>query len=125
MFEIGEVLGDALRIESVLGRGGSGTVYLATDLWLARKVAVKALSGPLAKDPLAVSQFRTEAQALARVRSEHVAQAYGMGAKDGACWLAMEYIEGSSLATIMRDHAITVVQEKQQLRVPVIAGSLI
>jgi serine/threonine-protein kinase len=105
MFEIGEVLGDALRIESVLGRGGSGTVYLASDLWLARKVAVKALMGPLASDARAVSQFRTEAQALARVRSEHVAQAYGMGSKDGACWLAMEYIEGSSLATIMRDHA--------------------
>ena len=104
MFELGEVLGDALRIEGVLGKGGSGTVYLATDLWLARKVAVKALTGPLAKDPRAVSQFRTEAQALARVRSDHVAQAYGMGSKDGACWLAMEYIEGSSLAKIMRDH---------------------
>jgi serine/threonine-protein kinase len=105
MIEIGDVLGDALRIESVLGRGGSGTVYLANDLWLKRRVAVKELSGPLSKDEKAVEQFKLEARALARVRSEHVAQAYAMAPRDGACWLAMEYVEGSSLAQIMRDHA--------------------
>lgn len=105
MIEIGDVLGDALRIESVLGRGGSGTVYLATDIFLHRKVAVKELTGAAAEDPQAIAQFSSEAQALARVRSDHVAQAYAMAPKDGACWLAMEYVEGSSLASIMREHA--------------------
>ena len=102
---VGDVLGQALRVDAVLGRGGGGTVFLATDLWLGRKVAVKVLADPVARSPELIELFKNEAQALTRVRSDRVAQAYAMGPHADSCWLAMEYVDGSSLAAIIRDHA--------------------
>lgn len=101
----GDLLGEALRVEALLGEGGGGSVFLATDIFLGRKVAVKVLPDVVAESSELLAQFQSEAQALARVRSDHVAQAYAMGPRAGTLWLAMEHIDGSSLADILREHA--------------------
>jgi serine/threonine-protein kinase len=107
----GDTFGESLEIERVLGRGGMGTVYLANDRLLDRRVAVKVLSEPHAQNPVAVERFKREARALAQLRSEHVARAYAMGStvrsgeiRSATCWLAMEYVDGASLAEIIEAH---------------------
>jgi WD40 repeat protein/serine/threonine protein kinase len=82
----------------VLGRGGMGIVYLARQRGLNRLVALKMiLSGDCAGEGER-TRFRTEAQAVARLRHENIVQVHQVGEYDGRPFLALEYIEGGSLA---------------------------
>jgi eukaryotic-like serine/threonine-protein kinase len=87
-----------------LGRGGMGRVQLAHDHGLDRTVAVKMVDPALAKDASALSLFRREATALARVRSDHVAQVYAFGVHEGSPFFAMEFVEGSDLESIIESY---------------------
>ena len=93
------------QIESVLGRGQQGMVYLARDLGLGRLVAVKVLHPAHASTPEAAARLKREATALASVRSEHVAQVYSFGAHADTFFLAMEYVRGRNLDALVSDHA--------------------
>jgi hypothetical protein len=90
------------RVESLLGTGGMGTVYRATDTVLARQVAIKILRPDIAADPEWVARFRREAQALASLNHPNVGAIYGFEAGDGrtgsASGLVLELVEGSTLA---------------------------
>jgi serine/threonine protein kinase len=103
--ETGEVLKDRYRIESVLGEGGMGTVYLAQDLLFERSRALKELyPDPLADEAkLHASrlQFEREAQALMKLRHKnlpHVSDYFSIDEND---YLVMDYIEGESLAEVL------------------------
>ncbi|MDB5334720.1 MAG: hypothetical protein JWN70_339 [Planctomycetaceae bacterium] len=85
------------RIESVLGRGGMGTVYLADDTRLHRKVAVKTLKRALAEKPGARDRFRREARAAAGLEHDNVIPIYYVGEADGIPFLAMPLLKGMSL----------------------------
>ncbi|MFO0558178.1 MAG: serine/threonine-protein kinase [Polyangiales bacterium] len=90
-------------VEKELGRGGAGRVLLARDVPLRRKVALKVMAN-YRPDRESVRGFYREASALASVRSEHVAQVHSFGLSDEGCFFAMEFIAGSSLASVIDDH---------------------
>ena len=80
-----------------IGAGGMGTVYLAKDTELGRKVALKVLPAELASKPEMISRFRQEAQHAAKLRHENIVTLYGCGESKGMHFLAMEYVDGCNL----------------------------
>jgi serine/threonine-protein kinase len=98
------LLGGALagyRIESVLGRGGMGVVYLATDLRLKRRVALKLVAPELAADTRFRERFLREAELAASLDHSHVVPVYAAGETDGHLWIAMRYVQGTDLRTLL------------------------
>lgn len=88
------------EILSRLGSGGMGVVYLARDIRLNRRVAIKLLADGRVADELARSRFRREAQALSRLNHPNIATIYDFDQQDGCDFLVMEYIEGRSLRDV-------------------------
>ena len=85
-----------------LARGGMAEVFLARDLLLDRPVAVKVLFPEFATDPAFVERFRREAQAAANLNHPNIVGVYDWGEEDGTYFIVMEYVEGRSLAEIIR-----------------------
>jgi streptogramin lyase/predicted Ser/Thr protein kinase len=89
------------RIESEIGRGGMGVVYLAHQLFPNRKVALKLLSPELASDPAFRERFVHESNAAASTEHPNIVPVYGAGEADGQLYLAMRFIEGTDLASLL------------------------
>ncbi len=85
------------RVEEQLGAGGMGEVYLATDLALDRRVALKVLPESVAADPARRERLIKEARAQARVSHPNVAHIYFIGEEQSRLYFAMEYIAGQTL----------------------------
>jgi serine/threonine protein kinase len=102
---IGEVLKGRYQIESILGEGGMGTVYLARDLLTDRRRAIKELyPDPLADEArlqAARLQFRREAEALSKLRQGNIPRVSDYFGIDENDYLVMDFIEGESLADIL------------------------
>lgn len=88
-------------IESVLGRGGMGEVYLATDESLGRKVALKLLTPELAADEGFRQRFIAESRTAASMDHPHIVPIYESGEIDGRLFLAMRYVAGADLGAII------------------------
>jgi len=97
---IGNTIG-AYRVRSLLGKGGMGEVYLATDLHLKRDVALKILPPALAGDPDRLLRFQREAEVLASLNHPHIAQIYGLESAPGTSALVMELVEGVTLDSLI------------------------
>jgi serine/threonine-protein kinase len=93
------------RVLSRVGSGGMAEVYCAQDLQLGRKVALKILYRRFAEDREFVERFRREASSAAGLQHQHVVSVYDRGEYDGTYYIAMEYLEGRSLKTIIREEA--------------------
>ena len=105
--EIGEILGNTYRIEAFLARGGMGAVYRARHLILDSEHAVKVIVPELADDPQILAMMKTEATALKKVRNDAVVQYEGLFLDEhGRRYLVMEYVDGPSLAEVLRDRAL-------------------
>ncbi len=87
-----------------LGHGGMGTVYLARDLALERLVAIKVLSPSWLTDEGMVTRFRREAKTIAKLRHQSIVTVYGVGQAENIHYFIMDYIEGASLAQLLRYH---------------------
>jgi serine/threonine protein kinase len=92
----GRALAD-FRILRHLGQGGMGQVYLAEQISLKRKVALKILRPEMASDPTALQRFKAEATAVAQATHANIVQIYAIGEADGLAYMALEYIEGRNL----------------------------
>ena len=84
-----------------VGRGGMAIVWLARDLELERPVALKILRPGLALESRHVDRFRREALAIAKLQHPHIVRVYDVGTERDYHFLAMEYVEGPSLATVL------------------------
>ncbi len=90
-------------IKSLIGGGGMGRVYLATDTALDRKVAIKVLLRQRAHDPGTVARFINEAKSAARLNHEHIAQVYFTGEQAGIPYIVFEYVEGTNIRAMVND----------------------
>jgi predicted Ser/Thr protein kinase len=94
----GTVLGESqYRIIGELGRGGMGVVYVAEDLRLARRVAIKSLPESARADPTRLERFRREAWAVARISHPAVATIYAFEQMNGQPFIVSEYVRGRTL----------------------------
>ena len=90
------------RVDSLLGKGGMGTVYQATDTLLERPVAMKMLHTHLQSQATFMERFRNEAMVLARLNHPNIATLYNFIQEGSDFFMAMEYVEGDSLETLIR-----------------------
>jgi serine/threonine protein kinase len=89
------------RVASLVGRGGMGVVYRATDLSLQRPVALKLIAPELAEDEHFRVRFLRESRLAASLDHPSVVPIYEAGERDGELYLAMRYVEGSDLKTLL------------------------
>ncbi len=94
---IGKTLGH-YRVGEQLGRGGMGEVFVADDLNLNRKVALKFLPEAFTGDPERMARFEREARLLASLNHPSIAAIYGLEQAEGKRFLVLELVEGENLA---------------------------
>ena len=97
-----ELLGGRYRLGKQIARGGMTDVFMGQDTLLSRPVAIKRLFPEFAADPSFVERFRREATAAANLNHPNVVAVYDWGSAAGTYYIVMEYIEGQSLAELLR-----------------------
>jgi predicted Ser/Thr protein kinase len=100
--DVGDTLG-GYTLESLLGRGGMGSVYLATHDRLGRRAALKVIAPELAHDDDFRARFLREARLAASLDHPHVIPVYDAGEVDGVLFIAMRYAPGPTLQQVLRD----------------------
>jgi eukaryotic-like serine/threonine-protein kinase len=95
-------LGD-YRVIRELGRGGMGVVYEAEQISLKRRVALKVLPFASALEGTYLERFRNEARAAAVLHHQHIVPVYSVGSERGVHYYAMQFIEGRTLAAVIRE----------------------
>lgn len=99
----GTVLADRYEVEGVLGRGGMGMVYRATDRLAGERIAIKLLRPEVVQaDPHAYERFREELRLARRISHRNVVRTHDIGEHHGVPFLTMELVTGSSLAQVIR-----------------------
>lgn len=91
------------RIDGVLGRGGMSVMYRATDVRLGRKVALKVIAEHLTKDPEFRERFVDEARNTSAIDHSNVVPLYDFGEAEGLLYIAMRLVDGSDLASVIKD----------------------
>ena len=97
----GTVLAQRYEIVQILGQGGMGAVYKATDLELNRTVALKVIRPDLARDRAIVDRFKQELLLAHQVTHRNVIRIYDLSEADGMKFITMEYVEGDNLLTLL------------------------
>jgi len=90
-------LGRQYRLEREIGRGGMGVVFLATDLALERRVAVKVIHPELVVNRALAARFLAEARLIARIRHPHIVAVHSAGESEGHLYYVMDFLEGETL----------------------------
>lgn len=93
-----------IEIDTPLGRGGMGAVYLGRQLSLDREVAVKVLASELADDPLFLERLEREARVMARLRHPNIVAVHDFQRTEGGAAIVMEFVEGGSLREKLQKH---------------------
>lgn len=94
---IGRILQDRYTLVAAIGQGASGDVYLAQDLSLGRKVAIKLLHSSLAGDTFFLKRFQSEAKSAASLNHPHIMRVFDWGESGSTPYLVLEYLSGGSL----------------------------
>ena len=101
-FPAGTVLAERYRILGLIGQGGMGEVYRASDLKLGQPVALKFLPQATAKNPQLLARFHAEVRIARQVSHPNVCRVYDIGEVDGSTFLSMEYVDGEDLCSLLR-----------------------
>lgn len=107
----GQRINDRYEIIRNIGEGGMANVYLAIDIILNRKVAVKILRGDLATDEKFVRKFQREASAASKLDHPNIVGIYDVGEDNGYYYIVMEYIEGRTLKSLIKRRGALTVAE--------------
>src|SRR5215469_9791554 len=100
-FVPGTLLSGRYRVIALLGRGGMGEVYRATDLMLGQSVALKFLPEEAARDQRLLERFHSEVRIARQVSHPNVCRVYDIGEHAGMPFLSMEYVDGEDLASLL------------------------
>ena len=101
---IGRLVDGRYRVRARIARGGMATVYVATDLRLERRIALKVMHGHLSDDTVFQSRFIQEARAAARLADPHVVNVFDQGQDNDMAYLVMEYLPGITLRDLLKEH---------------------
>lgn len=104
-FRVGALV-DHFRVLSLVGQGGMGAVFLAQDIELGRKVALKVILADSLGSDVAVKRFLLEARTTARFSHPNIVGIYAVGTFQGAPYVALEFVEGESLRKRIRDEPL-------------------
>ena len=96
------IVNDRYEIGKRIGRGGMAEIFQARDILLDRPVAIKVLFPEFATDPAFVERFRREAQAAANLNHPNIVGVYDWGKVNNTYYIAMEYVNGRTLADILK-----------------------
>src|SRR6185436_3952662 len=99
---------DHYRILAPLGSGGMGQVFLAEDVRLKRRVALKVIAPRLAEDAERLRRFEQEARAVSSLNHPNVLTVFDVGAADGIHYIATEYVDGVTLRSRLASGAMAV-----------------
>jgi serine/threonine protein kinase len=100
---LGNTLGGRYHLDAVIGLGGMGTVYQATDVTSQRQVAVKTLHAFLSGNHVLAERFRREATVASRLDHPNIIRVHEFGrAEDGTCFIAMELLEGDNVRELVQ-----------------------
>ncbi len=119
---IGRVLGDRYRLVTALGTGASAHVYLADDVSLHRRVAIKVLHPALAGDANFLKRFRAEARAVAALNHPNILQVYDWGEENDEPYLVLEYLAGGSLRQVYDTGALLTPEQAVAIGLEAAAG---
>ncbi|SPE32582.1 putative Calcium/calmodulin-dependent protein kinase [Candidatus Sulfopaludibacter sp. SbA3] len=98
----GTMIAGRYRVAGLLGRGGMGEVYRATDLTLAQSVALKFLPEQAAQDDRTLARFYNEVRMARQVTHPNVCRVYDIGQIEGLHFISMEYVDGEDLSSLLR-----------------------
>jgi len=119
---IGRLIDGRYQVRSRIARGGMATVYLATDLRLERRVAVKVMHGHLADDSQFKQRFIQEARSAARLAHPNVVNVFDQGQDDDSAYLVMEYLPGITLRDLIQEHGALTAEQTIDIAESVLAG---
>ena len=119
---IGRLLDGRYQIRSRIARGGMATVYLATDLRLERRVAIKVMHSHLADDSKFKERFIQEARSAARLAHPNVVNVFDQGQDSDMAYLVMEYLPGITLRDLLTEHKLLTTEQTLDILEAVLAG---
>ncbi|HEY0249140.1 MAG TPA: Stk1 family PASTA domain-containing Ser/Thr kinase [Gryllotalpicola sp.] len=119
---LGRLIDGRYQVRSRIARGGMATVYLATDLRLERRVALKVMHSHLADDTNFRNRFVQEARSTARLAHPNVVNVFDQGQDDDMAYLVMEYLPGITLRDLLRDYGKLTPEQTIDIMENVLAG---
>ena len=119
---IGRLVDGRYQVRSRVARGGMATVYLATDLRLERRVALKVMHGHLADDSQFKERFIQEARSAARLAHPNVVNVFDQGQDSDMAYLVMEYLPGITLRDLLNEHKMLTTEQTLDILEAVLSG---
>jgi serine/threonine-protein kinase len=119
---IGRLIDGRYQVRSRIARGGMATVYLATDLRLERRVAIKVMHGHLADDSEYKARFIQEARSAARLAHPNVVNVYDQGQDGDTAYLVMEYLPGITLRDLLQEHRVLTTTQAMDIMEAILSG---
>lgn len=122
MITKGQKINDRYEIIKSIGEGGMANVYLAHDIILDRKVAIKVLRGDLANDEKFIRRFQREALSASSLSHPNIVEMYDVGEDNGNYFIVMEYVSGRTLKQLLKKRGSLTVSEAVDIMLQITDG---